>query len=101
METTKKARTDAQIARDQGVSRQAILNRRSEGWTQEEIEKGERAVDRRRVYDTEIARHLGMTVAQAAQEQGVSRGEIYRRFKALRTGQKTRRKEPLVNDVLI
>ncbi len=74
-------KTDAEIARDQGVSRQAINDRRAQGWSQAEIEAGERSTARKTKYTTAIAAKLGMSVAEKAKQLGVSKSEIYRRMK--------------------
>ena len=73
--------TDAQIAQEQGVSRQAILDRRNAGWTEEEIRLGKREGSRKSAYNTNISEALGMSVAEAARLEAVSTAEIYRRFR--------------------
>ena len=60
-------KSDADIARDQGISRQAIHDRRAQGWTQEDIEAGERSEPRKAAYSTPIAQYLGMSVREAAE----------------------------------
>ena len=74
------SKSDSEIAREQGISRQAIRDRRNQGWSQEEIEAGVRSQPRKSRYSTPISRALGMTVKEAAEKEGVSVGEIYRRF---------------------
>jgi hypothetical protein len=78
--------SDTFIANEQGISRQAINERRSEGWSQEEIEAGKRGRPRPKNYRTPIAEYLGKSVKEAAAEQGVTGAEIYRRYhKAMKT----------------
>ena len=78
--------TDAQIAKKHGITRQAVGVRRASGWTEEEILNNQRQERVRGAYRTEITRHLGMTVAEAAEIEGVGTAEIYRRWRRARLG---------------
>ena len=84
------SKSDAQIAKDQNISRQAINNRRNEGWTQEEIEAGVREEPRKKRYNTNITQALGMSVKEKAAQEGVTPSAIYRRYHMARAGQPTR-----------
>lgn len=75
-------KTDAQIADEQGISRQAVHERRANGWTQEQIEKGEREDARPEKYRTTISDHFGMSVREYAAKEGISSSEAYRRYHA-------------------
>lgn len=78
---TQRKISDSELARRLGVTRAAIYARRRAGWTEEEILANRREKAGRATYSTEISRSLGMTVADAAEREGVSRAEIYRRWR--------------------
>lgn len=79
-------KTDSEISREQRVSRSAIYERRRSGWTQEEIEAGERDTPRKENYDTEIADYFGMPVKEVAEKEGVTVNEVYRRYHEIQAG---------------
>lgn len=85
--------TDAEIAQSQGVSRQAIKDRRYNGWTQQQIEDGFRKQPDNRRYNTGLSKELGRSVAELAEEAGVTVSEIYRRIKASKNGKVPRTKK--------
>ena len=74
----KTMKTDYQIAREQGVSRQAIHQRRKMGWTDEEILSGERSPANSGRYKTRTMESLGRTVPEIADELGVSSCTVWR-----------------------
>ena len=71
-------KTDYQIAREQGVSRQAIHQRRKMGWTDEEILSGERSAANSGRYRTRTLASLGRTVPEIADELSVSKYTVWR-----------------------
>lgn len=73
-------KTDSKIAREQGVTRSAISDRRRKGWTEKEIAAGVRSRPRKNRYSTQITTVLGKPVDAVAEDLKISVSEVYRRY---------------------
>lgn len=62
----------SRVARLQGVSRQAISQRLRNGWSEEEVERGERSGDRFR-----FSEEYGRSARELSEELGVSLSRVY------------------------